>query len=107
MELTMLHNILLLALVRAYGEQNNAYIMLEDVSKAVRLLELATTRLHGGHSSRVPGALITLESQKLVRMECGRVYLTAIGINACQGLALSSEWEGLPTVLKPYVKIPA
>ncbi|MBI5654138.1 hypothetical protein HZC53_00570 [Candidatus Uhrbacteria bacterium] len=104
MEMTILRNILLLALAKAYDGQKNAYIMLEDIAPAILYLEQVTPELHGGHSSRATGALITLESQKLVRMERGRVYLTAAGINACQGSELPPGWSALPNELKKRVK---
>lgn len=104
MELTMLHNILLLALAKAYDNKENAFIMLEDIAPAILYLEQVTPELHGGHSSRATGALITLESQKLLRIECGRIYLTQVGINACQGLELPTDWSALPHELKKRVK---
>lgn len=104
MELTMFHNILLLSLAKAYDGRKNAFIMLEEVTSVVNRFEQATPQVHGGHASRVTGALITLEGQKLIRLDRGRVHLTEAGMNSCQGLQLPPDWSGLPAALKTRVK---
>jgi hypothetical protein len=103
MEAKMLHNILLLALVKAYDSRRDAYMMLEQIAPAIRRIEQSQPQLLGV-SAGTTSALITLDTQKLIRIDRGRIYLRQDGINACRDLALAQEWSGLPEALKAYVK---
>jgi hypothetical protein len=103
MEVKLFHNILLLALVKAYDGRRDAYMMLEQIAPAIRRIEQNQPQLLGV-SAGATSALITLDTQKLIRIDRGRIYLLQDGIIACRGLALAPEWAGLPEALKAYIK---